>query len=105
MMSRLARYRVGILTVGLLTAEWLAIRNVEFDPQQPGLGNTTQIYDAAIAGHAARDNSRPIAEVLSVLPERADGVVPIVWLGNSHQHAINNYQPGQDLASVKLHRL
>jgi hypothetical protein len=50
-----------------------------------------------------RDNGRPVLEVLDSLPTREDGRQPIVWIGNSHQHAINAMQPGDKVSSVYLH--
>jgi hypothetical protein len=98
------RFRTGILTAALLVAVAVWLAPTEFDPESPGLGNnTTSVRDAEVAGVPVRDNGRPVLEVLDSLPTREGGVRPIVWLGNSHQHAVNSLEPGDTVSSVYLH--
>ncbi|HVN37872.1 MAG TPA: SGNH/GDSL hydrolase family protein [Myxococcota bacterium] len=98
------RFRTGILTLVLLIAVAIWLAPTEFDPEAPGLGNNTaSVRDASVAGVAVRDNGRPVLEVFDSLPTREGGVLPIVWLGNSHQHAVNSLKPGDTVASVYLH--
>ncbi len=95
----------GAATLMLLAAVATYLHSVTFDPSAPALGNNTvSVLDSRVAGKAARDNQRPIAEVLADLPTRGDGRYPIVWIGNSHQHAINDIKPGDELSSVVLHK-
>lgn len=98
-------YRAGTFTFVLLAVAALYLGRLDFDPEAPGLGNTTRVPPQFIGGEPVRDNRRPILEVLESLPSRREGVKPIVWIGNSHQHAINDARPGQSVSSVYLHEL
>src|SRR5215472_9422720 len=89
--GRWTKYRTAVLTATLLALIAIGLAPVQFDPEAPGLGaNTTTIRDARVAGVPVRDNGRPVLDVLNALPTRANGQQPVVWIGNSHQHAVNS---------------
>ena len=98
--------KTGITVAALLIAEGVYLNALQFDPLSPALGNNTvSVNDSRIDGNDVRDNLRPVMDFLSELPTREKGRYPIIWIGNSHLHAINDLQPGDELSSVVLHRL
>ena len=100
------RLRTGLLTATLLLVAAVVLHSIHFDPQDPGLaGNTRSVLHELVAGQDARDNHRPALEVLDSLPTPEAGRRLIVWVGNSHQHAVNSWQPGDTVSSVYLHRM
>jgi hypothetical protein len=74
------------------------------DTQQPGLAEA-KFLEGSINGIPARDNKFKPMEALQTLPFEKDhkGRL-IIWIGNSQQHAINQPQDGDELASVVLHK-
>jgi hypothetical protein len=94
-----------VIAAGLLVLAAGKLQTTHFDAQDPGIhNNTVSVFDAFVDGHPARDNGRPITEVLPDVPSREDGRRPVVWIGNSHQHAVNDRKPGDTVSSVYLHR-
>jgi len=99
--SSSADKRIGIATAVLLALVALTLEQVAFDKQEIGLGvGTHPIYNAQVAGEPVRNNEIPLLDFFALLPGEKQLTV---WIGNSHLHAINAYQPGDRLSSTLLH--
>jgi hypothetical protein len=80
------------------------LQGMVVDTQQPGLAEA-KFLEGSINGIPARDNKFRPVEALRSLPSDKDfkGRL-IIWIGNSQQHAINQPRPGDEVASVVLHK-
>ncbi|MFP8880821.1 MAG: hypothetical protein VCE43_15975 [Myxococcota bacterium] len=96
--------RTSLLTLVLLVLAAVALYRIEFDRNQPAQGAAISgVRKSFVAGHPVRDNRRPLLEVFRDLPAGESGSGPIVWIGNSHLHAVNAIKPGDRLSSTLLH--
>lgn len=75
---------------------------VGVDTKQSGLLKAIE-FPGIINGQEARDNNWNPLRAFGHIPNHAQAKLNIVWIGNSQQHAINQPEPGDELASVELH--
>jgi hypothetical protein len=93
---------VAILLAGVLIQLVFGGRHTNFE--ELALGQETSVVfgrDGGVRVHCM--DLRDLEECMDGLgPRRGDPVA--LWLGNSMLHAINQYQPGQEVAPALLHR-
>lgn len=104
MFQILSKYRAIIPFFIIITFLNFYSQGMEVDTQQPGLAEA-KFLEGSINGIPARDNKFKPVEALRNLRSKKDykGRL-IIWIGNSQQHTINQPQPGDELASVVLHK-
>ncbi|MFQ5685060.1 MAG: hypothetical protein ACE5GV_00220 [Candidatus Scalindua sp.] len=100
-------WRTPVLTFVLLVFIYLYLSKTGFNPLEFGLAkNMHSVEQSFIDGHLVQASSSEIEVWKNALPNNTDSVNRlIVWTGNSHLHAINNYKDGQQPAAFHLHKL
>lgn len=106
-----ARWLTPAATVFLFAAFCLLILNYnKTDPGEIALREgTLPKENTTLDGHNIRNDIEPDPEEWDywkdLLPGRDEAGALIVWIGNSHLHAINGLQPGDQVSSYYLHVL
>ena len=88
------------LAILLLDAARLKVR----DLTEAALGGQTTAVLAEVDGLRVACFDATDSEACESAYQRAGRMPTILWFGNSQNFAINRYQPGDELATVKLHR-
>ena len=99
-------FRVPLLILTLVFLFGYIISRLDFNPLEAGLGNKIiTVYNSTIARHPVRNkmSNDDLTHWQTSIPINTDNL--LIWLGNSHLHAINNYFEGQQLSSVHLHKM
>ena len=94
---------LGGVVVGVLLFSTLALKQEHFRPGDVGLGRNTVSREGEHLGRQVAFPTvirRPLERLRSAMSEvRRDGYSPVLWMGNSQLHGVNNYVAGGRIAA------